>query len=196
MDKTIDIRDEGGPALQRVMAGLRNPQRLHSSIAARVEQVTRDYIRTGAGSRHGTANRLGATPTNFYGVEVGESVVGRGEPDAAVIRMHPAMKRAFSDVLIQALNSTYLTLPISALSYGQRIKNGQGSRFKGFFFTSKKGNLLYAMKGPDAKLILLYLLKKAVKQPQDRTLLPDDAALKTAAITGAVSYVDHLMEGK
>lgn len=190
MDKIININDEGGPELKRLMELVKHPQPLHQSIAIHVERITRDYIRAGAGSRHHTAERLGAEPTNFYGAEVGESVRGHGEPDAAIISMHPAMKRAFSDVLIWALNSTYLTLPISALSYGQRIKKGKGSRFKGFFFTSKKGNLLYAMRGADAQLILLYLLKKSVKQPQDRTLLPPDNQIKAAAIAGAIKSFD------
>jgi hypothetical protein len=194
--QTINIKDEGGPALQRVIGNMKAPQRLHAAVAARVEIAVRNYIRENAPKRHTTATKLHGTPTGFYGVEVGESVKGIGRPEAAVVSMHSAMKRAFDDVLIKAIVNTYLTLPLSGASYGYRIRKGFSDRFKGgFFFKSKKGNLLYAIK-PDPKkvdMILLYLLRTEVKQKMDRTLLPSDVEIKKAAIQGAIGFIDNVL---
>jgi hypothetical protein len=192
----ISIRDEGTPALRQFIAGLRNPTRLHQAVARSVSNAMRDYIVSH--QSHATASRLGASSSGFL-AHVADTVSGRGEADAAVISMHPAMARAFRNVTITAgtqSNAEHLTIPLAAASYGNRIRKGRGSRFKGFFLTSKKGNLLYAIKGADKRLILLYLLKKQVTQKQDRSLMPSDSDIKRTALLGAVEYVDGLIARK
>lgn len=196
MNFFVSIRDAATPKARKMIdsftpAGL---VRLHQRVGHRLVNLVRDYFLLLQGTRHATSERLGAQPTNYWG-KAAESVAQpenmSADQDAAhVLIAAPGISRALGDIdIYPGEGKQYLTIPIAAESYGNRILMGEDTpRFEhGFFFTSKKGNLIYAQKqgkGKDAVIHPLYLLLPSVHQSQDRTLLPSDDA-----ITGATQEV-------
>ena len=176
--------------------GLPN-QRLMKFVGIKVQGRQRDHLLELARTRHDTADRLGGRRTGFLGqaAEIARPAnVSAADRTATVVLDHPGMRRAFEDVTIRPVNgATLLTIPIDGASYGNRIRKGASSRFqKGFWYTSKKGNKLFAVHTPDG-LRNLYLGRESVRQKQDRTLLAPEKDLKAAAVEGAAAYLDLLI---
>ncbi|MGA3169462.1 MAG: hypothetical protein ABSE62_00460 [Chthoniobacteraceae bacterium] len=186
----ITIREDAGSRRwMRDVTGSLARRNLHQAMGEEVQVLTADYLRRLAGSRHDTAEALGAAPTGFLGTAA-EKVASPGalEADsnaATLIIDHPGMRRAFGPVTISPRNAKSLAIPIHAIAYGQRARFlwNQLSLF------IPKGCNFIAMKGPDGKSILpLYILVRSVTQKQDRTLLPSDEEFEGAAIKGAENF--------
>jgi hypothetical protein len=161
-------------------------RQLHQAMGEEVQVLTADYLRRLAGSKHDTAEALGATPTGFLGTAA-EKVASPGaltaDSSAATLTIdHPGMTRAFGPVTISPRNAKSLAIPVHAIAYGQRAR---------FLWTQlslfiPKGCNFIAMKGPDGKSIIpLYILVRSLTQKQDRTLLPSDEEFEEAAKMGA-----------
>jgi hypothetical protein len=193
-----DLKETVTPLLQKVLDGLVDLRTMNEFAGNRVKESIRDHLIRLSGSRHATANRLGGTPTGFLGNAAEQVTVEPDDFGVTVGVASPAVTRAFSDVTIRAGTQSpgvkYLTIPICGAAYGMRINKGMKARFKGgFFFRSKKGNLLYGMKLPDKTILLLYALKEQITQKQDRSLMPSDQELNTEALAGIADYLGTLV---
>ena len=202
---TINLSDTASPLVGKLMATVGDNKRLAGYAGRKVQQRVGEHMLGVAQTRHATAQRLGGSPTGFFG-DAYEAVTA---PDALAVEpgrirlklRHPGFARAFGEVTIRPTGGReHLTLPIAGESYGKSIFQGDSPRFAGgFFFRSKKGNLLYAIrlgKGKSAPLKLLYYLPTEVTQKQDESILPTGEQLTQAALEGAVEYIDAKLAEK
>lgn len=201
---TFTLADSASPLVDALMTTVGENQRLAGYAGRKVQQRVGEHMLGIAQTRHATAQRLGGNPTGFFG-DAYEAVTAADaltvEPGRIRLKLrHPGLARAFGEITIRPSGGRqHLTLPIAGESYGKSIFQGGSSRFPGFFFKSKKGNLLYAVrlgKGKSAPLKLLYYLPTEVTQKQDRSLLPSDNQLGAAALEGAVDYIDAKLAEK
>jgi hypothetical protein len=193
MNVKIDIGGKLKPGVARVVSALEGEGRieLNHAMGLEVQAVTYHHLRDLAGSRHNTADRLGASPTGFLAQaaeKVGAADAVTSVADAAVLTInHPGMMRAFEDVTITAKAAKALTIPIHRLAYGHRA-----GEFEGLFVLGGKkfdtGKNILAMKDGD-DIIPMFLLVHSVHQPQDRSLLPTDEEWQDAAVEGAENYL-------
>jgi hypothetical protein len=186
---TLNIRDGLTPRLRALLERLGSSlrARLHRNMGRAVQNLCRRYLLGLAATRHATANKLGAQPTHFLAsaaAAAAQPQALRADASGATITIiHPGIGRVGHDVAIRPTGGrTYLTIPVSADAYGHRIMQDESPRFpKGFFFTSKNGNLLYGIK--DGRAIHpCYALKTEVHLKQDRTLLPADKEIQLTAL--------------
>jgi hypothetical protein len=149
------------------------PEKLEfaDQVAGGIEELTRSHIATAAATRHTTAQRLGATPTNYL-LNKASSVEALGTPGSVLLTVSgDIFKRTFQPVTVTAVNAKMLTIPWSAEAYGKRA--GEFSNL--FVYVSKKGDGQAFLAQRDGKTMkFLFLLKRSVVLPQDRGLLPAD----------------------
>lgn len=206
----------GGNA-QRMLQQLReeviNREEIHQDIATREENLVRDYLSSLAQTRHATADALGATPTGHL-ERAAESVTSRSDADGATVSItSPGISRAFDDITITpGAGKKYLTIPATAEAYGKRagafndlrlafFKNGllalvktdqsrlSDRKSSGYGIESKAAKADSAKQRPP----VYFWLKKSVFQKQDRTLLPSDALLQTAAEEGVRDWLKSFL---
>lgn len=170
---------------------------LFSAAAASVSNLVRRHIAADAQRRHFSSSRLGAAPTGFMEKAARKTVFRADAQHGEVVIPSPGFGRAFHDVEIVPTHGAALTLPISEFSYGRRVKELRSMGW--IIFRPKKSegassNLDKLMGyGPnDEQAIPLYLLKKRVRQRQDRTLLPSDAAISTTASRAMISEINRI----
>lgn len=186
---TIIADDEITPFLARVSQVVTDGSGnlfIARSLAAKV----RDHLGKEAARRHKTADRLGATPTGHL-TRAAESVDYGATKDAAEVTIaSPGISRSFGDVEIVPVNgSKYLTIAARAESYGRRARS-----FDDLKFIPLKGGALPVLakvtgEGKEKTMEVFYWLKKSVKIPQDRGLLPSDVELLQAAEDGAEDFL-------
>ncbi|MFZ2276295.1 MAG: hypothetical protein WAW39_00795 [Prosthecobacter sp.] len=163
--------------------------RFFDELADDFEILTREHIARAATTRHKTAARLGAPVTGYLEkLATGtESVRGQGSPGRVRLTLQGEIfKRAFGPVTVTATQAKMLTIPWSAAAYGKRA--GEFSDL--FVFKSKRGAAFLARRIDKSKIEFLFLLKKSVTLPQDRGLLPDDAAFLAVVEKAAQRYVE------
>lgn len=188
---TISIVDTATPVLDRLAKYGPDERRfVNQFIGEHVQSGVRDYLRDNVATRHTTAERLGASPTNFWGPairSVSQPDAVQHEPDGvSVTIISPGISRVDHDVTIKpGEGKQWLTLPVNAPAYGNRYEIGVAERAR----FDKDDNLLPPTK-PGAPL---YLFVKEAHLKQDRTLLPSDAAIEAAALEGAAEGVDALI---
>lgn len=173
---TVDIQDGSNlDLLEREMTFAEKAE-FADQLAGEFEELTRSHIREAAKTRHTTAERLGAKPTNYL-LNKAASVESVGAPGKVLLTVAgDIFKRAFGPVKVSAVAKKYLTIPITAAAYGRRA-----GEFDGLFLVrTKKGNLLLAQR-EGKTLKPFFLLKAQVTLPEDRGLLPSDAAFFHAA---------------
>lgn len=180
---SIDVSDKATPFLEKMHATLAEREDIMGGIGAAVQNLCRDYVIGQQPARHETAFALGADPTGFLGFAAEAISVDPPSPDEVVINFaHPWFSRVGHDVDIYPGDGhKYLALPIAPEAYGKRL---QGNFPGGFFFSTKNGGLFYGMKTPGHGEMLspLYVLVTEVHQTQDRSRLPEDAAIEAKAI--------------
>ena len=165
-----------------------------------VQELTSEHVRKLAGSRHETARRLGARPTNYF-AQAAEKVAASdalsgvvGSPGNSEITLsinHAGFARAFRDVQIKPRAAQWLTIPVHTLAYGRRAGELQGE-LDTFVLRQRAGGKsagIIAMKGQGGFVIPLYVLVKNVSLKQDRSLLPSEDALNSAAARGAQLFI-------
>ena len=190
MNLRIKISDGLSPRLQSLMrllggAGLRE---LHQAAGTELQRITVDHVARIAATRHATAERLGAAPTNHF-AQAAEKVAAASalsaDPSGATLTIsHPGFIRAFRTVKIVPREAKSLAIPIHALSYGHRA----GELWdRMHLFIPKGKNIIAATIG--GTLTPLYALCKSVTQKQDRSLLPSDAEFQKAAVDGAKGWL-------
>lgn len=174
MSTTITVKeDEARPFLKKVQQLLSNPAALNQRIANNAENVTREYVRDFAATKHTTATRLGGRQTGFYERSVNKFTSRSSSASAVVAIDHPGFARAFRDVTITARNSGFLTLPVRGEAYGIRAREFE-ARGEKLFVLKSGGRLFLCRKGPPGskRVTALYKLVKSVLQKQDSELLP------------------------
>lgn len=180
----ITVTDSATPALAAVGDSLKDRRGLNKSIAGSVEDITRAHIRIAAQTRHTTATRLGAAPTNYLS-KLSETIESHSDGVGVVMDVYGAIfRRVTGAVDVRPVTKKWLTIPAAAESYGRRA-----GEFSDLEFALNKG-------GESARLInsagkVLFWLKKQVTLPQDRGLLPSDEQFTQAAELGARNFLEQ-----
>lgn len=170
---TIQLEFKGDTKLSLLEQEMEFAEKLEfaDEVAGNIEELTRAHITTAAQTRHTTANRLGATPTQYL-LNKAASVEAIGSPGRVLLSVSGEIfKRTFQPVTVTAVNAKMLTIPVAAESYGKRA--GEFSDL--FVYQSKGGSgpaFLARREGKTMKF--LFLLKRSVVLPQDRGLLPSE----------------------
>lgn len=146
-------------------------------------ETVRRHIRRIAGTRHRTADRLGATPTNH--LSRGARLVTAGEEGgkAVVTVPIPGIGRAFGPMTVRPRSAKALTIPISRVAYGMRAPELAARGWNLFTLPSRQGpgaGILFGRKAGEASAVALYLLRQSATLPQDRELMPSDEAMGEA----------------
>lgn len=195
MNLRITIDDKALPALNAAMRMLSGAKRaeLHQAAGVEVQQITCDHVAKMASSRHATADKLGASPTNFLASaaeKVAASSALQSSPDGATLTInHPGFTRAFRSVKIVPRAAKSLAIPIHAAAYGRRASE-LWDRMGLFIPKDKAGKptrVLAATIG--GVLTPLYILCQSVTQKQDRSLLPSDQDFQNAAVAGVKGWL-------
>ena len=153
-------------------------RRLFARAAASCANLVRRHILRIAPARHTTADSLGAQPTEFLG-KAARRTYHEATSDAAVVVIpSPGFSRAFHDVVIRPRGKSFLTIPKAAESYGHTAREMR-STFGWKLFRPGEKKILIGVK--DGRRLPLFSLAESAKQAQDRTLLPSDAELESAA---------------
>jgi len=169
----ITLEFKGDTKLSLLEKEMKFPEKLEfaDAVAANIEELTRKHISTAAQTRHKTATRLGATPTQYL-LNKAASVEAIGAPGRVLLSVSgDIFKRTFNPVTVSAVNAKMLTIPVAAESYGKRA-----GEFGDLFVYKSKGGagpaFLARREGKTMKF--LFMLKRSVVLPQDRGLLPGE----------------------
>jgi hypothetical protein len=189
MSLSVDIQITGNAQkmLAKLDAKLVNRTELHHDIATRAENTVRDWLISLAGKRK---NRFNAPSSDYFALAAA-SVGSESDATSATVNVtSPGITRAFSDITITPGNGKkYLTIPATAEAYNKRAATFNDLRLAFF----KNGLLALVRPNKDApkgeRPPVYYWLKKSVFQKQDRTLLPSDKLLQSAAEEGASDWL-------
>lgn len=193
MKYEIQIQDTATGAIGRLLAGLRTRRKLNEYIGNSVKALIRDHVINDANTRHATANALGATPSGFVGKAVESIERTEPKPDEGGVTIslnHPWFARVDGPVTITPKEKLWLTIPMIAGAYNQRAY-----RLKGLFFLRAGPDKAFlAKEKDDGKLEFWYVLKKSVKQAQDRSRLPADEKLLEGVKKGVIQFVEFVVK--
>lgn len=212
----LSTTDSATPALALLSSSLKDRRAFHKTLAGLAEDVTRDHIRTAAASRHRTAARLGAQPTNHL-TRLSEGIESRSDGAGVVMRVPGAIfRRVLGPVTVQPVRRKWLTIPAQAKAYGRRAGEVGNLRFvkfsenlaalidggmSGAYRARKPVKKARAAKRRAArksqaasKLDVVYRLKKKTTLPQDRELLPGDDKYKATAEYAARQFIQDQID--
>jgi hypothetical protein len=208
----IELAGGGLSMLDKLWQGLEDTTALNAYVAASAEAGTRQYIRAIAVHTHATAERLGATPTNYLSKRA-ELTESRSDANGATITVNGAIfRRVFGPVTVTAKHSKWLTIPANAAAYGKSAREFSDLRVQFFgkglmgLVKAEQSNLgtraragythdrriageSHAPLQNAARPEVYYWLKKSVVLPQDDALLPDAQAYGEYAELGARAYL-------
>ena len=167
------IIDRNGKINQLIHAlGPEGRKELHDAASAQLFADVRAHLRSYASSHHKTADRLGAQRTGHL-EKAAATMQHTSSPDSASVTINsPGIKRVWGAVTIRPVKAKALTIPIHWLAYGKRVAELQRTMT---VYRPKGTDILAA--NIDGQLTPLYVLKAAVTVPQDRLILPSNAAL-------------------
>jgi len=195
----ISIRDTATLALRALKAGIK-PARLQRPAGAAVTQLFRNHFTALNAAR---ANQMGGTRTNFY-AGAARSTSWQPVPDGLVIAVNKqGIRQRFFGGTINAKPGKALTIPADPAAYGKRAREfnnlhvaifkGSTGNAIGALFTNAATNISIGKRGVKAKSStierVMYWLVKSVTQRPDPTVLPTDAAITGAALTGMRQYI-------
>ena len=211
----IVISEKITPILRALDRELTDRSGLNAYLASTAEAGTRTYIRAAAAQRHTTAQRLGASPTNYLSKNA-ELTESSHDASSATVTVHGAIfQRVKGDVTVKARNSNWLTIPATAEAYGKSAREFNDLRVQ--FFgkglmglvkaeQSEVGTRARAGFSHDrdvagrsstplksaARPVVYFWLKKSVLLPQDRGLLPSEEQYTQGAELAARDYLSKL----
>jgi hypothetical protein len=189
----IQIQDNATGAINRLLTGLRTRTKLNEYIGRSVLALIRNHVINDANTRHETANALGATPSGFVGkaVESAERTQPKPDNDGVTISLnHPWFARVDGPVTITPKEKLWLTIPMISGAYNQRAYRVPGL----IFLKAGPDKAFLAKEKDDGKLEFWYVLKKSVKQAQDRSRLPDDAKFMQGVKQGVIDFVEYVVK--
>lgn len=176
---------------------------LFSAAGNAVSVLINRYLKiVAAPTHHKTADRLGATPTGHLEKRTSFSAT---ENEAEVSIPIPGINRAFNNLTIVPKDKPYLTLPVSAVSYGKRAATVRGLGYM-IFRPAAKGSHKNAqgrfssyqdllMGTKDGETIPLYVLKKRVEQKRDPSLLPTENEIGNTAARAMLQQIQRYAKG-
>ena len=191
MNLRITISDTAAPGLRELQKTLNgtNSRNLHNAMGVEVQRLTYDHVRGLAGSRHETANRLGAAPSGHLAQAadkiIQSSALNCTTNGATLTINHPGMVRALRDVMIRPREAKSLAIPVDAIAYNRRPRQLWDS----LHLFIPKGKNVIAMSAGKNQIRILYVLVRSVTQRQDRTLLPSNEEFNEAAAEGAKQFL-------
>lgn len=192
---TVDTRTPRLNALQKTLSPA-GRKALHAAGAESLWAACRSHLRTYALNHHRSATRLGAQPTGHLEQAAASSTWHADETSGQVEIAAAGIRRVFHDLEIKPRRARALTIPIHAIAYGRRV--AEVSRAHHVFRPKRKGsepaNYLAAV--IDGQLTPLYVLVRRAVVPQDRTILPDDPAMHTAATSGMLAIIHRTIESE
>lgn len=158
-------------------------------------ETVRRHVRRAAAGRHGTADRLGATPTNHLSRGARLTTATEEGVRAVVTVPIPGISRAFGAVTVRPRNAKALTLPVNAVAYGKRAPELAARGWDLFTLPSRQGpgaGILFGRKAGEARTVALYLLRSSATLPQDRGLMPSDDEMGEAIAYGVRMELERL----
>ena len=164
---------------------------IFSAAANAVRIIIRDHLSAQSARRHFTAANLGAMPTGILEKAAAKTTFHADQDHGEVVIPTPAVARAFGDVTIAAQRAGSLTLPISRFAYAHRVGELKAN---GWSIFRPKGHDILMGNLKDEDPVPLYILKKRVTQRQDRSLLPSDADIGTAAARAMITEIRRVTE--
>lgn len=171
---------------------LGNMGSVYRNAGVHLARCIRNHVRMLAATRHSTAQKLGATPTNHFRASDVPPPISTSS-DVTVEVNIPGISRAYQDLDIYPTNAENLTIPLHASSYGVKAKDYPGKLFrirrKG---SAEKGNVLYS--NLDGDLTPIYSLVKHVHQVRDPSLMPEDDKMTDEAVQGATDAIMKLLQ--
>ena len=193
MSLSITIKGNAGSMLADLHAALVNPAGFNKKLAEAAEILTREFIRRRVATKHATAQRLEASPTNFLERAV-NAITSKSNSAAATVQIaNQGFARAVRDVTITpAHGAQALTIPLKAESYGVRAGEFE-ARGHPLFIIRRKGRafLVRSVEG-SKKPMFLYLLVKSAFQKKDPSLLPTNAEFGEVAELTARKLIESL----
>ncbi len=194
MPSIITKLNTAKPQLAAIMAGLKNKVPMLRMMGNRVRNAVRDHLTVRSLQ---VRNKLGAPTSGFWAKaarNVARTPITADQTGARISLEHPGVARAFGPVTIKPKPpKKFLAIPVIAQAYNKRAY-----RIKELFPVFKPGATKGTLRrrGKDGKAVTWFALVPSVVQPQDRTILPSDAAIEHAAEQGAGDYVQKLLEAK
>lgn len=177
---------------------LGNMESVYRNAGVRLARCIRNHMRLLASTRHETANRLGATPTNHF--KASDVLPPNAtNADVSVTVTTPGISRAYHDIDIDPVNGQFLTIPLHADAYG--LSASEYSERYGKLFrinkkgSTEKGNVLYTKDVLNGKPIPMYSLVTHVHQVQDPSLMPSSDKMTEEALNGALAAIKQILKG-
>lgn len=158
----------------------------YSAAAAAVGELTRRHLIRLDSWKHRSAEKLGAQPTGILSKAAGKVSETATDQFGEVSITSPAVRRAFHDVEIRPKNWDFLTIPASREAYGKRASVLASLGWQ--LFRPGKKRILMGKLGDDAPKVLYYLAT-SVHQRQDRSLLPSDREISSAAANAMMAII-------
>lgn len=160
-------------------------ERLAADVQRHVLNLNRHATRAALDARSTTSARA----TNHYQEGARSIHVETGPGFAAVVVPIPGISRAFRDLTIAPRNKRALAIPINSIAYAQSADTLKAKGWQ-LFSSPRKPGICFGRR--DGEVRALYALKSRVHQRQDRSLLPNDTAIRLALTRGAVDYLKGL----
>lgn len=180
---------------EKLQAGMPS---VYKNAGVRLARCIRNHMRMLASTRHETANRLGATPTNHFKASDVQPPNATSS-DVSVTVTTPGISRAYHDIDIDPVNGQFLTIPLHADAYG--LSASEYSERYGKLFrinkkgSTEKGNVLYTKDVLNGKPIPMYSLVTHVHQVQDPSLMPSSDKMTEEALNGALAAIKQILKG-
>ncbi len=194
----INVRDSVTPALEAIAAGLGDIAGLHKSIGTTCFELVRNHLARISKTRHATAQKLGASPSHFWGLALKNTHMTSDAQAARISIESPGIGRATHDVrIVPTSGKKWLTIPIDKSGYNHRAYRMQDLVFirprgKSFALLGRREQDFRSRGSQNNSFKWIYLLVKSVHQKQDPTLVPTEKEFGIAAKTGALLYVKQL----
>jgi hypothetical protein len=207
LNVTVQVKDDATPLLaelQRTLGPQGDRSELNQHIANRATVLTQEHVRSL--NIHSTAQRLGATPTDYFAKKANQMEPAADSSHAMVLLNTglglEAFARVFGDVTVNAVNSKYLTIPANAAAYGRRAGSFEDLKFIPFgngtrALVKQTVTMVPGMRKAEIKKVtneVFYWLKPSVVLPQDDSLLPTSEQYAAAAEQGAEDFTVRKME--
>jgi len=161
---------------------------IFSAASAALHNLVQRHLLAIKPKHHKTAQSLGAVPTDHIGKGIGGMSHTFDDHSATVIIPIAGLNRAFNPLHIVARHARALTLPVNSISYGKRVRELTAHGWK-VFRPRGKDILFGSINNDDPRP--LYLLRRAVIIPQDRSLLPTDNEINATVARAMMAEINR-----
>ena len=156
---------------------------LTKRITSACATLYRVHLHQYSSTHHGSASRLGVAPTGIIDKAADEMVV----TDNSITISLPFINKAFHALDITPKSSKWLTIPVHKDSAHKTLSQVIAMGCKPF--KPKGHNVIMGYTTNPKSPVPLFALSKHVVIPQDRSLLPGDAAINTTLLDETHRYI-------